>query len=381
MDGVGFDGGVVQAVPTSAGAWYALTAWITYEWYNTNDPDTLMTVGYDTSGQTSNPREFTSFWNVDFRDRDTAPGEWIRVEMLFQATGPSTSIWFRAGQEWAAPWYYMIVDDVEVREVQSPIDPTVTPTPTPSGPTPAVTSTPTTPATPTAPPTTEPTATPEVTERLLNGDMELGTPGTSGEIPEFWQKWDGGNCIWWYGTDYGRSGRGARVIGGGISGTLFDGGIYQRVAGLSPSTTYLLSGWALGIIEDDGSHWTQIGYDLTGGVNPAAPSVTWVSMASTAGTWTSWESGPVSPVSNAITLFTRGGTNTTAQTFWADFDDFSLLEVSSPQETSTPTRTETPVATETLTPTPSRTWTRTPTVTTTPTEPAAASVGETFRLY
>jgi hypothetical protein len=269
----------------------------------------------------------------------------------------------------------MVVDDVEVREVQSPVEPTGTPTPTPSGPTPVVT------ATPTMSPTAPPTVTPVVTERLMNGDMELGTPGTSGEIPDYWTKWDGGNCIWWYGTDYGRSGRGARVIGGAISGTLFDGGIYQRVAELSSSTTYLLSGWALGVIADDGSHWTQIGYDLTGGVNPAAPSVTWVSMASTADTWILWESGPVSPVSNAITIFTRGGTNTTSQTFWADFDDFSLLEVSSPQETATPTRTDTPVPTRTFTPTPSWTATQPATATVTPTEPATTSVGETFRLY
>lgn len=135
-DGIGYDGGIVQAIPTAAGSWYALTAWITYQWYNLNNPDTVMTVGYDTSGQTSNPRALSSFWNIDFRDWNTPPNQWIKVEMLFQATGASTSIWFRGSQEWAAPWYFMIVDDVEVRECESPEDPTPTltwtPTPTPT---------------------------------------------------------------------------------------------------------------------------------------------------------------------------------------------------------------------------------------------------------
>lgn len=127
---IGFSGGVAQTFDTVPGRWYGISLWIAYELNNANNPGRQMSVVWDPTGQLRDPRELTATVSINYADLGWAAGQWQRVEHLFQATGPRASLWFWCSQEWAAPVFFMWVDDAEVREVENP---RATPTPANEG--------------------------------------------------------------------------------------------------------------------------------------------------------------------------------------------------------------------------------------------------------
>ncbi len=140
-DDIGFNGGIKQAVTVQPGHWYVVEAYMTFEQTNNNNPDTFLRACYDLTGQTSNERALSTFWSPDFTFNITA-GQWYNWKEVFKATGDKVSIWFHAGQEWASPIYFGVVDDVSLKECDAPswanatstpiVQPTKTNTPQPT---------------------------------------------------------------------------------------------------------------------------------------------------------------------------------------------------------------------------------------------------------
>jgi hypothetical protein len=172
---------------------------------------------------------------------------------------------------------------------------------------------------------------------LLNGDMESGSTGTGGQTPDHWVKFvTSGNPTFWYelyGIDQSRA---ARLIGGAINGTVFDAGLVQRIDGLDPDRAYQVGGWLSSNVGKSLLHWGMIGYDLTGQTSrPTASTIKWIPMGGLNGEWKHWESQPVSPVGNAISIWLRAGTTSKTDTFFIDFDEVFLDEITLPTKAST----------------------------------------------
>jgi hypothetical protein len=185
---------------------------------------------------------------------------------------------------------------------------------------------------------------------LINGDMEIGFQGTDGHTPDNWEKWLGnGSPSYWYGDDYGYTGAGARLIGGAINGTTFDAGLYQRVIGLTPGQQYQFTGWAMAAPQNAGDYRAWIGVDLTGQTSEGTAGT--VTYWQTGGAWT-WEQLPPQTLiatGSSMTVFLRASNTSTAETFYADFDEISLVKVG-PSITFTPTPTGPQQPTPTHTP-------------------------------
>lgn len=222
-------------------------------------------------------------------------------------------------------------------------------------PTPVPTNSPTITPTPTQSPT--PIAQPNL---LLNGNMEQGVIGTSGQAPDHWTKWVGsGSAAFWYNEDYGRNGsRAPKVIGGNINGTTFDAGWYQRVTGLTPGQSYGLLGWSRIHPNLTGSYEAWIGYDLTGQTtNGRATTIQYTRLG--APDFVQLPLQSFTATGSAVTVWLRARNTSTADLFYVDMDDLYLYALSA---STTPTPSSTPAAT----PTPSRTPTPQPTMTPTP---------------
>lgn len=164
---------------------------------------------------------------------------------------------------------------------------------------------------------------------LMNGDMELGTPGTGGHVPDHWTPWTtSGSPTFWYG-DYGVAGsRAGRVIGGAINGTTYIAGLHQRVTGLDPARQYRLGGH----VGKSQKSWPwfegQIGYDPTGQTaNPHASTVRYISPGHGREFFHDYAFEPFSPVNDSVTVFLRARATAAYQTYYVDFDDITLVEV------------------------------------------------------
>ncbi len=163
---------------------------------------------------------------------------------------------------------------------------------------------------------------------LFNGDMELGTPGTSGQIPDGWTAWTyTGSPTYWYGPDYGNGSAGARIIGGAINGTTYIAGYYQKITGLDPSKQYRLAGevrksqvaypWFEG----------QIGYDPTGQTSsPNASTVRYISPGHGREFFHYYAMEPFSPQGTEVTVWLRARATKSDMTFYVDFDNIVLVE-------------------------------------------------------
>ena len=105
----GFTGGIVQAASTTASTQYRLDHWMKYETYGVSAALSY-NVGYDLTGQTSNPNASTIVWSSDLNFTEARETDWWYFNALsFTATGSTTSIWFRGSQSSGfAPWRVMI---------------------------------------------------------------------------------------------------------------------------------------------------------------------------------------------------------------------------------------------------------------------------------
>jgi hypothetical protein len=172
---------------------------------------------------------------------------------------------------------------------------------------------------------------PGLSKNLLeNGDMENGQPGNEGDpVPEGWTRWKRRPTAWWYDTDFGRNGTlGSRVIGGSINGTKIQGGIVQRVDGLSPVEKYRLSGWVRTSHVTSNRHAAFLGYDTTGQTeDPFAPSVQWIPTGNLSNVFRRVVSEPIRPSKDSVSVWTRGENEDTGEVFTVDFDDLVLEQL------------------------------------------------------
>lgn len=198
-------------------------------------------------------------------------------------------------------------------------------------------------ATPTPSPSPTPSPTPVAGSNLLfNGNMEQGTPGTTNSVPDGWTRWTGaGDPTWWYGS-YGNGTDGARLIGGSINGKTFDGGLVQRVDGLTPGHRYQLTGWVSVTPRNSGDHGGWVGVDLTGQTgNGLAASVAYVRTGGN-NTFAAMDPQTVTATGPNLSVYLRAATQSTSEIFYADFDDFSLVDLG-PATSPTPTPSPTPM--------------------------------------
>jgi hypothetical protein len=169
---------------------------------------------------------------------------------------------------------------------------------------------------------------------LKNGDMEAGTlvaGNPDAGRPDSWQRFtiDPGTALWYVAEGEGENNRIVRVIGGSISGNTVDGGYLQRVEGLSHLETYRLSGRVRSSWLVDPDHQCFVGYDPTGQVDdPKAGTIVWTTLPKIHGIFVPYASDPIRPAKDAISVWLRGRTTSTADyPFKADFDDFALHRV------------------------------------------------------
>ena len=161
----------------------------------------------------------------------------------------------------------------------------------------------------------------------LNGDMEGGTPSQSDGHPDDWQIFEvDPGSVFWYGDDFGRDGsRGARIIGGSISGNTVDGGFVQQVNGLTVGDDYRLSAWVQTTWAVGEKHVTRIGWDPTGQTTePDAATIEWVKAPDVHDMFQQVILD-VTTTRDRGSIWLRGATTqTTDRPYTADFDDVIL---------------------------------------------------------
>ncbi|MCC7390928.1 fibronectin type III domain-containing protein, partial [Candidatus Sumerlaeota bacterium] len=88
-----------------------------------------------------------------------------------------------------------------------------------------------------------------------------------------------------------------------------DGGVYQTI-NVIPGGTYQITGWMKRQSTFTGS-FIRVGYDLTGGTNGTAASVTYTDITGTDNTWNQYSQSVVA-TGNTMTIFARGGHTSTS---------------------------------------------------------------------
>ncbi len=125
----GFTGGIRQAVAVTAGHSYQLDHAAKLETYGVNTSVSYR-VGYDLTGQTSNPAAGSIVWTGDliaaeYREKDM----WYANTLSFTATGSSVSIWFKGSQASGLHPWRLMVDDVSLVDIGGPAAPVITRSP------------------------------------------------------------------------------------------------------------------------------------------------------------------------------------------------------------------------------------------------------------
>ncbi|MDY7041172.1 MAG: hypothetical protein SVX38_09950 [Chloroflexota bacterium] len=157
-------------------------------------------------------------------------------------------------------------------------------------------------------------------------------------------------------------------------------GIYQQVSGIPKGARVRFTAWGhMYVFDDDkdkqpGPLRMKIGIDPTGGTNALAGHVVWSSEIND----TQWHQFSVEAVAqnSTITVFTYSNPEWAMKHLTANWDDTSLVVLSTPTSTPRPP-TATPRATSTPTPTPTPENTPTPTVTPIPTETPTPTITPT----
>ena len=110
----GFTGGIRQVVSVNPGHTYRFEHWMKYETYGV-PTNVAYQVGYDTTGQTSNPSAGSIVWTSDLIDTQRRETDiWYKHSTTFNAAGSSVSLWFRGSQpSGLKPWRVM-VDEVSL---------------------------------------------------------------------------------------------------------------------------------------------------------------------------------------------------------------------------------------------------------------------------
>jgi PKD repeat protein len=116
----GFTGGVRQVVAVTAGRSYRLDHWMKHETYGVNNA-LAYHVGYDYTGQTSNPNAPSLTWTGNLLANPRRETDWwYRHTLEFTATGPQVSIWFKGTQpSGRSPWRIML-DEVALTRTSTP---------------------------------------------------------------------------------------------------------------------------------------------------------------------------------------------------------------------------------------------------------------------
>lgn len=116
----GFTGGVRQVVNVDARADYQLDHWMKYETYGY--PTAIdYRVGYDLTGQTSDPAASTIVWSANLMQSPRRETDWWYSHNLsFRSTGLQVSLWFKGGQPAGqSPWRIML-DEVKLTRTGGP---------------------------------------------------------------------------------------------------------------------------------------------------------------------------------------------------------------------------------------------------------------------
>jgi hypothetical protein len=213
----------------------------------------------------------------------------------------------------------IFIDDLYQGPMQNPGGATPTPTPTPTQ---TPTSTPTPTPTPTQTPTSTPTPTP--TNLVVNGSFEDGFTNGVGNGWTAWKtntsktitygrasvnKHDGLYSQYWSRSDT----------------STFDGGVYQVIP-VTPGVQYQITAWLKRQSTFTGT-FMKFGYDLTGGTNGSATSVTYTDLTSGGNNVWLQYTATVTSTGNSITIFSRGGHTSTSGGTNAYFylDEVSLM--------------------------------------------------------
>jgi hypothetical protein len=157
-------------------------------------------------------------------------------------------------------------------------------------------------------------------------------------------------------------------------------GLYQRVSGIPKGARVRFTIWGHMYVYDDdddkqpGPLRMKVGIDPTGGTNALAGHVVW-SQEVNDGQWRQYTVEAVAQ-NSTITVFTFSNPEWAMKHLTANWDDGSLVVLSTPTPTRRPP-TATPRATSTPTPTPTPVDTPTPTITPTPTETPTPTITPT----
>lgn len=169
---------------------------------------------------------------------------------------------------------------------------------------------------------------------LVNGDMQQGRLDPADDDaggPDAWTRFaiDPGTSFWYLTDPPESENRIVRVIGGSINGRTVDGGLVQRVDGLSRGHTYRLSGRIRCSFAVDDERQVLVGLDPTGQESdPRADTIRWSVLPRAAGVFEDHLSRPVRPQDDALSVWLRARTTSIhRQPFQADFDDFALHQV------------------------------------------------------
>ena len=113
-----FTGGIAQAFSTVASGTYWFNGWLKYMTGNGGDPvdpDMAVQIGYDLTGQTSNPNAGSIVWGSDEIATRYLPSHmWHPFAKGITATGTQTSVWIRSHQPSAGTSGRLFLDALEV---------------------------------------------------------------------------------------------------------------------------------------------------------------------------------------------------------------------------------------------------------------------------
>ncbi len=114
-----FNGGVNQVVGgLMPGEAYLLIAWAKYEFRGHQPTQLKFYLGVDPTGQTANGEAATIDWGIDqVADKAKVHETFTHVWRTFTASGPTASIWLRAGHALTDLSFKFYVDQVEVRQL------------------------------------------------------------------------------------------------------------------------------------------------------------------------------------------------------------------------------------------------------------------------
>lgn len=266
-DTLAMDGGVYQTVSVTPGATYEIKAVAKRQSLLAG---TFVKFGYDLTAGTNATAASVAYTDIT----GATDNAWVQYTATVVPSGSSLTVFARGGHTGTTGGAnaYFYLDAVSVIETAA------------------------------APPA----------ELLTNGGFESGF--TTG-VGNGWTKWQatGSNTI-----TYGQAS--ANKQAGSYSQYLsrgdtaaFDGGVYQTVA-VTAGQSYTITGWIKRQSVLAGT-FMKIGYDLTGGTNGAAASVTYTDLTgATDNVWVSY-SATVTATGSALTVFSRSGhTGTTGGT-------------------------------------------------------------------